>query len=176
MRDFVISNAVYWVEEFHLDGLRFDATQNIYDGSSEHILAAVTRRVRGAAGKRSVILVAENESQDVKLVRPHDQGGYGMDALWNDDFHHSAMVALTGRNQAYYTDYLGSPQEFISAAKWGYLFQGQRYKHQKQRRGTPCLDLKPQAFVTFIQNHDQIAIPIKGCDAICSRAQGATGP
>jgi maltooligosyltrehalose trehalohydrolase len=67
------------------------------------------------------------------------------------------MVALTGRNQAYYTDYLGSPQEFISAAKWGYLFQGQWYKHQKKRRGTPCLDLRPQSFVTFIQNHDQIA-------------------
>ena len=148
---------VYWIEEFHLDGLRLDATQNIYDQSSEHILAVITRQVRQAAGKRSVILVAENESQDVKLVRPIDQGGYGMDALWNDDFHHSAMVALTGRNQAYYTDYLGSPQEFISAAKWGYLFQGQRYKHQKKRRGTPCLDLKPQAFVTFIQNHDQIA-------------------
>ena len=162
VRDFVISNAVYWIDEFHLDGLRFDATQNIYDGSSEHILAAITRYVRGAVGKRSVILVAENESQDVKLVRPHDQGGYGMDALWNDDFHHSAMVALTGRNQAYYTDYLGSPQEFISAAKWGYLFQGQRYKHQKQRRGTPCLDLKPQAFVTFIQNHDQIANSARG--------------
>ncbi len=157
VRDFFISNACYWVEEFHLDGLRLDATQNIYDRSSDHILAAITRHVRAAAGKRSVILVAENESQDVKLVRPTDQGGYGMDALWNDDFHHSAVVALTGRNQAYYTDYLGSPQEFISAAKWGYLFQGQWYKHQKKRRGTPCLDLKPQGFVTFIQNHDQIA-------------------
>ncbi len=157
VRDYFISNACYWIEEFHLDGLRLDATQNIYDRSADHILAAITRHVRIAAGKRSVILVAENESQEVKLVRPCDSGGYGMDALWNDDFHHSAMVVLTGRNQAYYTDYLGSPQEFISAAKWGYLFQGQWYKHQKKRRGTPCLDLKPQAFVTFIQNHDQIA-------------------
>lgn len=157
VRDFFLANARYWIEEFHLDGLRLDATQNIYDRSSEHILAAITRQVRRAAGERSLILVAENEPQDVKVVRPLEQGGYGMDALWNDDFHHSAMVALTGRNQAYYTDYLGAPQEFISAAKWGYLFQGQRYKHQKKRRGTPCLDLKPPAFVTFMQNHDQIA-------------------
>jgi maltooligosyltrehalose trehalohydrolase len=157
VRHFFISNACYWIEEFHLDGLRLDATQNIYDQSSEHILAAITRHVRDAAGKRSVILVAENEPQEVKVVRSSDQGGYGMDALWNDDFHHSAMVALTGRNQGYYTDYLGSPQEFISAAKWGYLFQGQRYRQQKKRRGTPCLDIKPSAFVTFIQNHDQIA-------------------
>ncbi|MGA8830486.1 MAG: malto-oligosyltrehalose trehalohydrolase [Desulfomonilaceae bacterium] len=157
VRDFYISNACYWIEEFHLDGFRLDATQNIYDQSSEHILAAITRHVRRAAGKRAVILVAENEPQDVKLVRPGDQGGYGVDALWNDDFHHSAMVALTGHNQAYYTDYHGTPQELISAAKWGYLFQGQRYKHQKKRRGTPSLDLKPSTFVTFMQNHDQIA-------------------
>jgi maltooligosyltrehalose trehalohydrolase len=157
VRDFYISNACYWIEEFHLDGLRLDATQSIYDQSPEHIIAVIARRVRQAAGNRSVILVAENEPQDVKLVRPVDRGGYGMDALWNDDFHHSAMVALTGHNQAYYSDYLGSPQEFISAAKWGYLFQGQRYKHQKNRRGTPSLDLNPSAFVTFMQNHDQIA-------------------
>ena len=171
VRDFFISNACYWIEEFHLDGLRLDATQNIYDQSSEHILAVITRHVRRAAGKRFVILVAENEPQDVKLVRPSDQGGYGMDALWNDDFHHSAMVALTGRNQAYYTDYLGAPQEFISAAKWGYLFQGQRYKHQKKRRGTPSLDLKPSAFVTFMQNHDQIANAAGGL-----RCQNLTSP
>ena len=157
VRHFFIANACYWIEEFHLDGLRLDATQNIYDQSSEHILAVITRHVRRAAGKRSVILVAENEPQDVKVLRPRDRGGYGMDALWNDDFHHSAMVALSGRHQAYYSDYRGAPQEFISAAKWGYLFQGQWYKHHKQRRGTPCLDLKPQAFVTFMQNHDQIA-------------------
>jgi maltooligosyltrehalose trehalohydrolase len=90
-------------------------------------------------------------------VRPPAQGGYGLDALWNDDFHHSAMVALTGRHEAYYTDYWGTPQEFISAFKWGYLYQGQRYTWQKQRRGTPAFGLKPATFVTFFQNHDQIA-------------------
>ena len=73
------------------------------------------------------MLVAENEPQETKLVRPASEGGYGLDGLWNDDFHHSALVALTGRNEAYYTDYRGRPQEFISAAKYGYLFQGQPY-------------------------------------------------
>jgi maltooligosyltrehalose trehalohydrolase len=77
--------------------------------------------------------------------------------MWNDDFHHTAMVAMTGRNEAYYTDYLGSPQEFISAAKYGYLYQGQWYKWQKKRRGTPAFGVPPAGFVTFIQNHDQIA-------------------
>jgi maltooligosyltrehalose trehalohydrolase len=157
VREFFLANAGYWIDEFHLDGLRLDATQNIYDSSSDHILAAVARCVRQAARGRTTLLVAENERQQTHLVRPPIQGGYGLDALWNDDFHHSAMVALTGRNEAYYTDYHGTPQEFISALKWGYLYQGQWYTWQKQRRGTPCFGLKPATFVTFIQNHDQIA-------------------
>ena len=95
-----------------------------------------SERARGRGG-RAIILVAENEPQDVRLVRPVDEGGYGLDALWNDDFHHSAVVALTGRREAYYSDHRGTPQEFISAAKYGYLFQGQRYAWQKQPRGTP---------------------------------------
>jgi maltooligosyltrehalose trehalohydrolase len=157
VREFACANAGYWIDEFHLDGLRLDATQNIYDSSGDHILRAIARRVRAAARGRSTIIVAENEPQDVILVRAPEQGGYGLDALWNDDFHHSAMVAMTGRNEAYYTDYLGKPQEFISAIKYGYLYQGQWYKWQEQRRGTPGLKVPPAAFVTFIQNHDQIA-------------------
>jgi maltooligosyltrehalose trehalohydrolase len=157
VREFFLANAAYWVEEFHFDGLRLDATQNIYDTSADHILAALSRRVRAAARGRSTLLVAENEPQHTKLVRAPEQGGYGLDALWNDDFHHSAMVTLSGRDEAYYTDYRGTPQEFISALKWGYLYQGQRYKWQQQRRGTPAFGLKPATFVTFIQNHDQIA-------------------
>jgi maltooligosyltrehalose trehalohydrolase len=157
VREFFLANAAYWVEEFHVDGLRLDATQQIFDNSPKHILAAVTRRVREAARGRATLIVAENEAQETKLVRALNQGGYGIDGVWNDDFHHSAMVALTGRNEAYYADFLGSPQEFISAVKWGYLFQGQRYSWQKQRRGTPALDQPPARFITFIQNHDQVA-------------------
>lgn len=156
-RDYFAGNAAYWIDEFHLDGLRLDATQQIFDASTEHILVEINRRVREAARGRSTILVAENEPQHTKLVRPIDQGGYGLDMLWNDDYHHSAMTVLSGHNEAYYTDHLGTPQEFISAAKWGYLYQGQRYKWQKQRRGTPTVGLEPEAFVNFLQNHDQIA-------------------
>jgi maltooligosyltrehalose trehalohydrolase len=162
VREFFLANAGYWIDEFHFDGLRLDATQDIYDQSSVHILAAVAQQVRQSARGRSTLLVAENEPQHTKLVRSPAQGGYGLDALWNDDFHHSAMVALTGHNEAYYTDYHGTPQEFISALKWGYLYQGQRYKWQKQRRGTPTFGLKPATFVTFIQNHDQIANSARG--------------
>jgi maltooligosyltrehalose trehalohydrolase len=102
-------------------------------------------------------VVAENEEQNTRIARPSGEGGYGVDALWNDDFHHSAVVALTGHNEAYYTDYLGKPQEFVSAAKYGYLYQGQRYKWQRKRRGTPAWGLGPAQFVTFIENHDQLA-------------------
>ncbi len=157
VREFFISNARYWIEEFHFDGFRFDATQSIYDESEEHILARLGREARAAAGERAVFFVAENEPQETRLVRPPNEGGYGLDALWNDDFHHSAVVALTGRNPAYYTDYRGTPQEFISAVKHGYLYQGQRYAWQKQRRGTSTRGLGPAAFVGFIENHDQVA-------------------
>lgn len=157
VREFVISNAEYWIEEFHLDGLRLDATQDIHDKSEDHILRAMAREVRKRVAPRQVIFIAENEPQNVKMVRSPEQGGYGLDGLWNDDFHHSATVALTGRNEAYYSDYLGTPQEFISSVKYGYLYQGQRYKWQKKRRGIAGLDTNPAAFVTFIQNHDQVA-------------------
>jgi len=157
VREFFVSNATCWIEEFHFDGFRLDATQSVHDKSKEHVLAELTRRAREAAGRRSIIIVAENEPQHAKLVRSPEKGGYGMDALWNDDLHHTACVALTGRNEAYYTDYKGSPQELLSVVKWGYLYQGQRYAWQKKRRGTPALDLSPSTFVTFIQNHDQIA-------------------
>ncbi len=162
VREYFISNAGYWIEEFHLDGLRLDATQNIYDQSEDHILSAIAREVRCRAGERSAVLIGENEPQDTKLVRRPSEGGYGLDALWNDDFHHSAMVRLTGRNEAYYSDYRGAPQEFISAAKYGYLFQGQWYAWQKMRRGTPSLTLPHSCFVNFIQNHDQVANSARG--------------
>jgi maltooligosyltrehalose trehalohydrolase len=162
VREFAICNAEYWIREFHLDGLRLDATQNIYDDSPEHVLAALARYARAAAGTRSIILSAENEPQQTRLARPPERGGYGLDALWNDDFHHSAMVAMSGRNEAYYTDYRGTPQELISAAKYGYLYQGQWYLWQDARRGTPAFDLPPSAFVNFTQNHDQIANSVFG--------------
>lgn len=157
VREFFSANAGYWIDEFHLDGLRLDATQQIFDRSEDHILAAINRQVRQAARSRSTFLVAENEKQQVQLMRPVEQGGYGLDAQWNDDFHHSAQVALTGRNAAYYLDYHGTPQEFIAALKWGFLYQGQWYSWQKQRRGTPTLDQQPWRFITFIENHDQVA-------------------
>jgi maltooligosyltrehalose trehalohydrolase len=162
VREFFVSNAAYWIEEFHLDGLRLDATHQIFDSSSDHVLAALARKVREAGGKRATYLVAENELQYSKLARGLEEGGYGLDALWNDDFHHSARVAATGRMEAYYSGYRGSPQEFISAVKWGYLYQGQWYGWQGKHRGAPAWGMEPNRFVNFIENHDQIANSLCG--------------
>src|SRR3984893_1526383 len=157
VREFFITNGRYWIDEFHFDGFRFDATESIFDRSEEHILGAIGRAARSAAGERSIILVAENERQEGKLIRPRSEGGDDLDGVWNDDLHHSAFVALTGRREAYYTDNLGAPQEFISAAKYGYLFQGQPYSWQGAPRGYPAFGSSPEAFVSFIENHDQVA-------------------
>ena len=157
VREFFITNGRYWIDEFHFDGFRFDATQSIHDKSDEYIVGAIGRAARTAAGERSIILIAENEPQETKLVRPRSEGGDDLDALWNDDMHHSAMVALTGRHEAYYSDYRGRPQEFISAAKYGYLFQGQPYMWQEAPRGKPTSGIRPEAFVSFLENHDQVS-------------------
>ena len=156
-RAFFVENGGYWVDEYHFDGLRLDATQDIHDDSPEHAIAALIRRARDRAGSRRIYIVAENEPQETQLVRPPAEGGHGGDALWNDDYHHTALVALTGKREAYYFDYKGSPQELVSCAKYGYLYQGQWYHWQKQRRGTPGLDVLPAAFVTYLENHDQVA-------------------
>ncbi len=157
VREYVRENAAYWIREYHLDGLRLDATQDVHDDSTPHILAELSEAARAAAAKRSILLVGENEPQDTCLLRSCADGGHGLDALWNDDFHHAATVALTARADAYYTDYRGEAQEFVSAIKYGYLYQGQWYRWQKKRRGTPNWDSGRACMVTFIQNHDQVA-------------------
>jgi len=157
VRDFFIANAGYWVDEFHIDGLRLDATQAMFDDSPDHIVAAIARRVREAGRDKATFVVGENEPQDSNLVRPVSAGGCGLDALWNDDLHHSVRVALTGKNEGYFTDYLGSPQELVSAVKWGFLYQGQQYRWHNRRRGTPAFGIPRNRFVTFIENHDQLA-------------------
>lgn len=157
VRQLVTTNAAYWAVEYHLDGLRLDATQQIFDASQLNIMTELSDAIRKAAEPRSVFIVAENESQESKLARWTARGGIGLDGLWNDDFHHAARVAVTGRREAYYTDYAGKPQELISAVKYGYLYQGQRYKWQSKRRGTPTTDLKMRNFVNYLENHDQVA-------------------
>lgn len=162
VREFFCTNARYWIEEFHMDGLRFDATQQMYDSSKEHILSEIGRATRDAAARRALFLICENESQHPRLVRPVSAGGIGMDGLWNDDLHHSIVAALTGKAEAYFTDYRGAPQEFISAFKYGYLYQGQWYRWQKKHRGRSTRGVCSRCFVNFMENHDQVANSLRG--------------
>ena len=152
VREFFSQNAAYWIDEYRLDGLRLDATQSINDSSPTHILAEVSQCAREATRGREIFIVAENEPQDINLIRE-----YGIDALWNDDWHHAAMIAAGKPREAYYLDYKGTPQEFVSLARHGFLYQGQWYAWQKNRRGTPSLDTPPERLVSYLQNHDQVA-------------------
>ena len=151
VREFVIANAGYWIDEFHLDGLRLDATQAIHDDSDVHIVAELVQRARAAAGSRQIFMIGENESQDVTMF------DRGVDAIANDDFHHAARVAELGVTDGYLHDYAGTPQELISATEQGFLYQGQVYAWQRNVRGTPTRGLAPSRFVHYLENHDQIA-------------------
>jgi maltooligosyltrehalose trehalohydrolase len=155
-RDFVIGNARYWMREFHLDGLRLDATQSLFDSSKPHIVAELVAGARRAAGGRSIIITAENEPERGEHMDSVAEGGFNLDAMWNDDFHHAARVALTGSRDGYFYDYTGRAQEFVSAIRRGFLYQGQYYHWQKQARGSPLQRSKAASCVHYLQNHDQV--------------------
>jgi maltooligosyltrehalose trehalohydrolase len=157
VREFFLANVRYWIEEFHLDGFRFDATQQIFDDTETHIVTEMAQTARKAAGSRDVILLAENEPQDVRMVRSIQKGGHGLDAMCNDDFHHSARVRLTGTTEAYYEDFAGTVDELRSAVRGGFLYQGQISQHEHKRRGSPARGFPATCFIHFLQNHDQVA-------------------
>jgi len=162
VRDFIAQNAAYWISEFHFDGLRLDATQALFDDSDTHIIADIVSAARSAAPHRQLFIVAENQPQDRRLIDRPASGGYGVDAIGNDDFHHAARVALTGHNDFYYRDYQGSSSELLASAKYGFLYQGQRSDMRDQPYGTPSLNLKPWNYVHFLENHDQVANSARG--------------
>jgi maltooligosyltrehalose trehalohydrolase len=153
VRELVTANAGYWIDEYHLDGLRLDATQAICDRSPDHVIGAIARRARDAGRGRHIFMVGENEPQNAELLAPP----IGLDALWNDDFHHTARVTLTGLIEGYLHDYRGTPQELVSALKRGFLYQGQLYPWQRNPRGTSTRGIARNRFVHFLENHDQIA-------------------
>jgi maltooligosyltrehalose trehalohydrolase len=157
VRAFMTENAAYWIADFHFDGLRLDATQAIHDSSDEHIVSAICRAAREAGGSRRIFLVGESEAQDTRLLKASGAYPDGLDALWSEDWHHAAYVALTGKRRAYFTDYLGNAPELASMARFGILYQGQWYTWQTKARGGYALDLGAAAFVNFLENHDQVA-------------------
>lgn len=164
VREFFLQNVEMWIRDFHFDGLRFDATQAICDNGTHgrHILAEMSEIAHEAAGERKIILVSECERQWSDQLVPVAAGGKGLHGMWNDDLHHSAVVRLTGKREAYYCDHPARAQEFVSAAKYGFLYQGQFYSWQMANRGTPFPKLEPWQPITFLENHDQVANNLLG--------------
>jgi maltooligosyltrehalose trehalohydrolase len=157
VRAFFLANACSWAREYHLDGLRLDATHAILDDSPTHILAEIASRVRDVlpAG-RHFLLIAENENNEPRLVRPPEDGGFGLDAVWADDFHHQVRVALAGDRDGYYQDYGGSVADLVTTLRHGWFYTGQRSPYLGRPRGAPAGDVPPPHFVYCIQNHDQV--------------------
>ena len=163
VRAFVLDNVQMWLEDYHLDGLRLDAVHGIFDAGARHILqeiqesAALIARRRG----RSTHIVAESDLNDVRLLLPTDQGGYGLDAQWSDDFHHVVHVALTGEQQGYYADYV--PQEhFPKVLNDTFVLNGIYSAHRDRRHGGTDAGLPGDRFVVCIQNHDQVGNRARG--------------
>ncbi|MGG5810022.1 malto-oligosyltrehalose trehalohydrolase [Falsiroseomonas sp. CW058] len=157
VRDFFIHNALYWIEEFHLDGLRLDAVHAILDDGPRHLLDELAARVRAAAPGRHIHLVLENEeNQALRLLRDEAGRPRQHTAQWNDDVHHVLHVAATGEGSGYYAAYLGDNVKLGRALAEGFAFQGEHMAYRGHPRGEPSAGLPPTAFVAFIQNHDQI--------------------
>jgi malto-oligosyltrehalose trehalohydrolase len=157
VREFIIQNALYWIEEFHVDGLRLDAVHAIADGGPKHILDELAERVRAAAAGGRVHLVLENEENEAHLLARNAKGEpLHYAAQWNDDVHHALHVAASGEGHGYYADYLGDTNKLGRALAEGFAFQGEVMEYRHRRRGEPSAGLPTTAFVAFIQNHDQV--------------------
>ena len=157
VREFFIHNALYWLEEFHLDGLRLDAVHAIADDSPMHILEELAQRVRTAALPRSAHLILENEHNQARWLNRDARGNaLQYDAQWNDDVHHALHVAASGEAQGYYADYLGQTDRLGRSLAQGFAFQGELMPYRGAERGEASAHLPPSAFVAFLQNHDQV--------------------
>ncbi len=162
VRRYVVNNALYWIREYHLDGLRLDAVQTIKDDSPKHILAEIQENVQALASelKRSVVVIAETDENDVRYVEPQPQG-YGLNAVWSDDFHHALHALLTSERTGYYQDF-GHPEQVAKALRDGYVYQGENFAFWNAPRGTPAEKVPLPANVICIQNHDQVGNRAKG--------------
>jgi malto-oligosyltrehalose trehalohydrolase len=159
VRDFFIHNALYWLEEYHFDGLRFDAVHAILDDSVPDILTELAETIRKTFGsKRFVHLVLENANNLAHYLKRDEQGSaQWYDAQWNDDIHHALHVLITGETDGYYQDYTQQPvRQLGRCLAEGFAYQGDFSSYHGVPRGQPSRDLPPTAFVSFLQNHDHV--------------------
>ena len=156
VRRFFVENALHWVHEYHVDGLRLDATHTLRDDSDTHFLAELTATVHASTPGRRVLVFAEDERNDATLVRGCDCGGYGLDGVWADDFHHQVRRAVAGDHEGYFESFTGRVDDIARTLRGGWFFTGQFCAHAGKPRGTDPCGVPLRRFVTCLQNHDQV--------------------
>jgi len=172
VRAFFIDNALMWLRDYHFDGLRLDAVHAIFDETAIHFLEELAGRVEelGATCNRRLVLIAESDLNNPRLVHSHHLGGYGLDAHWIDDFHHALHAYFTGDRTGYYADY-GSLADVAKALRQAYVFDGQYSNFRKRHHGRPPIDVRPSQLIVYSQNHDQT-----GNRALGDRTSHLAGP
>ena len=157
VRHYFISNALYWITEYHLDALRMDAVHGIYDFSALHILQELTGAVhrQGTALGRRVHVIADSDLNDVRVIKPPEAGGYGLDAQWNGDFHHALRALLTSDQSGCYCDF-GLFSDLVKGFREGFVLSGGYSTFRKRRHGSSTADIPPGQLVVFSQNHDRV--------------------
>lgn len=156
VRELVLSNVEMWIRDYHLDGLRLDATHALVDDSPRHLLDEIAERAHASAPGRRVLLIAEDGRNERRLVLPSTEGGFALDGLWADDFHHQMRRAFAGDSEGYYQDYTGGTEDLARTLRQGWFYEGQASKNLGHARGTSAEGLAPWHFVYCLQNHDQV--------------------
>jgi maltooligosyltrehalose trehalohydrolase len=157
VRRYVVDNALYWVTEYHVDGLRLDAVHGIFDFSAKHLLQEIVEAVHAQAEQlgRQVVVIGESDLNDPKLIRPIEEYGYGLDGQWSDDFHHAVHALLTEETLGYYADF-GGIDQVAASLREPFVYAGSFSPHRRRRHGGKSEGLPREKFVVAIQNHDQI--------------------
>jgi maltooligosyltrehalose trehalohydrolase len=174
VRRYVVENALYWVREYHMDGLRLDAIQTIRDDSPQHIVAEIqeaAQKLARALGRR-VCVIAETDENQARHVLPVGRGGWGLDGVWSDDFHHAMHACLTGERKGYYQDF-GRKEQIVRALNDGFVFQGEHFKYWNAARGSRPEGVPLAAHVIAMQNHDQVGNRAQGDRITLLAPQGA---
>ncbi len=163
VRKFFISNALYWMTEYHMDAIRVDAIHGILDFSAKHFLQELAEAVHEQAELLggNFYVIAESDLNDVRFINPAEIGGCGLDAQWNDDFHHSLHTLITGEDNGYYQDF-GKTEHLTKAFREGFVYSGRYSKFRKRKHGNSSMDRPPRQFIVFSQNHDQVGNRMSG--------------
>lgn len=157
VRSYIVGSALAWCRDYHIDALRLDAIHGIFDFSARHILQEIGEAVHSfaRARRRHHQVIPESDLNDVRIISPVEQGGYELDAQWNDDFHHALRTLLTGERRGYYEDF-GRVEDLSTAYREGFVYSGRYSTYRKRDHGNRSKDRPADQFVVFSQNHDQV--------------------